>query len=76
MAALGLAKLQDKESIPLIIEACQRANPEMAPFLARSLVFFDDSQAQNAAEKFISNKKSLEELRRRIRERGADPFLF
>jgi hypothetical protein len=76
MAARGLAKLQDKESVPLIIKACKNANPEMVSFLARSLVFFDDPRAQEAAEMFISNKKSLEELRRRIREKGADPFLF
>jgi HEAT repeat protein len=76
MAARGLAKLQDKESIPLIIEACNRANPEIAPFLARSLVFFDDPLAQEAAERLIANKKALQELRRRIREKGADPFEF
>ncbi len=76
MAARGLAKLQDIESIPLIIEACGKVPKEMVAFIARTLVFFDDPRAQAAAETFIANKQLLEELRKHIRENGADPFRF
>ncbi len=74
--AKGLAKLQDKDSIPLIVEACKKAPTGMASVIARALVFFDDPRAQSAAEKFILNKQMLEDLRRRSREKGADPFLY
>lgn len=74
-AAKGLAKLQDKDSIPLIIETCRAMPQELASVIARSLLFFDDPRAQSAAEVFI-NKQMLEELRRLIREHGADPFLY
>jgi HEAT repeat protein len=52
-AALGLRELQDKASIPLIIEACQRAPADAAAAIARfSLAYFDDPQAQEAAKEF------------------------
>ena len=75
-AARGLAKLQDKDSIPSIIDACKKAPAGLDSMIARALVFFDDPRAQSAAEKFIPNKQTLEELRRRSREKGADPFLY
>lgn len=74
-AAKGLAKLQDKDSIPLIIRVCEKAPAEMAPLIAGALVFFDDQQAQAAADRFIPNKKTLEHLRKRSRGKGADPFM-
>jgi HEAT repeat protein len=46
LAAAGLAQAQDKDSIPMIIDACKRATPMMAPFFADSLLFFDDPEAQ------------------------------
>jgi hypothetical protein len=76
MAAKGLAKLQDKNSIPLIIDACSKTQKDLAALIAPSLVFFDDLRAQSAAEKFILNKQTLEDLRRRSHEKGADPFLY
>lgn len=72
-AAWGLAKLQDRDSIPLIIEVCSAMNRERAWFIARALVFFDDPRARNAAELLI-DKPILEELRKLIREHGPDPF--
>jgi PBS lyase HEAT-like repeat len=51
-AANGLAELQDKESIPLIIEACKRA-PEAAGVIAQSLVYFDDAEAQAAVDTYV-----------------------
>ena len=75
MAARGLAKLQDKGSIPLIIQACQKAPQEPAEVIAWALVFFDDPQAQSAAEKFIKNKQGLEGLRKLRVEKGIDGIL-
>lgn len=45
VAAAGLAQAQDKASIPMIIDACKRAPPSLANFLADSLLFFDDPDA-------------------------------
>jgi hypothetical protein len=53
MAALGLAELQDKDSIPLIIESCKRAPAEAAAVIAESLVYFDDAEAQRAVDTYI-----------------------
>ncbi len=74
-AAKGLAKLKDKESVPLIIEACRKAPEEVAVAIAWALVFFDDPQAQAAAERFITNKEMLEGLRKIWREKGIDGIL-
>lgn len=52
-AADGLAELQDKDSIPLIIEACKRAPTEAAAVIARSLVYFDDAEAQRAVDTYV-----------------------
>lgn len=72
VAAAGLARLQDTDSVSLIITACKRAPANAATLIARSLVFFNTSQAQSAAESFIQNKELLEELRKLSREKGAD----
>jgi hypothetical protein len=53
MAALGLAEVQDKDSIPLIIEACKRAPAEAAAGMAQSLVYFDDARAQSAVDTYV-----------------------
>jgi len=74
-AALGLAKLRDKDSIPLIIEAGRTMPQGGALFVASALLFFDDPRAQSAAEIFISDKQVIEYLRSRIRA-GTDPFLL
>lgn len=70
VAAKGLAKLQDTDSIPLIIASCKRAPSEAAALIARSLVFFNNTQAQSASETFIHNREVLEELRKLSREKG------
>jgi HEAT repeat protein len=51
-AADGLAKLKNKASIPLIIQACRQAPADAAMVIARSLLDFDDPQAQSAAKTF------------------------
>jgi hypothetical protein len=70
---MGLAKLQDKDSIPLIIEACEKVSRERALMMAIALVYFDDPRAQAAAETLL-DKPVLEERRKRIRDYGLNPF--
>jgi HEAT repeat protein len=57
-AAMGLAELHDKESIPLIIEACKKASPEIAAVIAESLVYFDDNSAQSAVDQYIPEDRA------------------
>jgi hypothetical protein len=51
-AAEGLANIQDRDSIALIIAACGR-EPLLAPVIARSLVYFDDPEAQKAVDTYV-----------------------
>ena len=53
LAAQGLAQAKDKDSIPLIIEACKRAPADAADSIVRALIFFDDSNAQNAVNTYM-----------------------
>lgn len=71
-AALGLAQIGDKDSIPLIIEACQRAPAEEAAEIALSLVYFDDSQAQNAVDVYVPRDRA--KIYREARANGKTPF--
>jgi hypothetical protein len=57
-AAMGLAEIGDKESIPLIIEACKRAPAEPAAAIAESLVYFDDITAQSAVDLFVPKDRA------------------
>jgi hypothetical protein len=57
-AAMGLAEIGDKESIPLIIEACKRAPAEPAAAIAESLVYFDDITAQSAVDQFVPKDRA------------------
>ncbi len=70
VAAQGLAKLQDKRAIAPTIRACKRVPAEVADLIAQYLPFFDDPEAQKAAEEFIQNKAVLDEVRKRAREIG------
>jgi len=71
-AALGLATIGDKDSIPLIVQACQRAPVEQASVIASSLVYFDGPQAQNAVDKYLS--KEMAKASREKRANGGTPF--
>ena len=51
-AADGLMQLKDKDSIPLIIQACRQAPAEAASVISNALSDTDDPQAQNAAIEF------------------------
>ena len=71
-AALGLAELQDKDSIPYIVQACEAAPADLPALIARSLVYFDDPEAQKALDKYVSKEDA-----RRLREgraEGKSPF--
>ena len=46
-AAKGLVQIQDKDLIPLIIAACQRATTGYASEIAKSLIWFDDPLGTN-----------------------------
>src|SRR6185312_8072957 len=68
-SALGLALLQDKNSIPLIIEAAKNAPLEAQAVIARALVAFDDPKARAAADELIPDKAILEDLKQRVKEK-------
>jgi len=57
-AAKGLAEIGDENSIPLIINACQKAPKEVAEAMAESLVYFDDEAAQSAVDRFIDKESA------------------
>ena len=53
VAASALAMLKDKDSMPLIVEACKRAPSNAKSAIALSLLAFRDPEAQSAAEPFL-----------------------
>jgi len=57
-AANGLAEIQDKDSIALIIEACKRAPAAAAALIAESLIYFDDAEAQSAVDTYIPKERA------------------
>jgi hypothetical protein len=57
-AAMGLAEIGDKESIPFIIEACKLAPAEAAAAMAESLAYFDDITAQSALDLFVPKDRT------------------
>jgi hypothetical protein len=58
VAAQGLAEMQDKDSIALIIDACKRSPAEAAAVTAESLVYFDDAEAQSAVDIYIPKDRA------------------
>jgi HEAT repeat protein len=71
-AALGLAELKDKDSIPLIIEACKRAPSSAAGIIAIPLVYFDDPAAQSAFDQYVP--KGMADAYRQTAATGQGPF--
>jgi HEAT repeats len=67
-AALGLAEIGDKDSIPFITEACKKAPADVASVIAESLIYFDSTEAQSAVDKFIP--KHLADIYRDARAHG------
>jgi HEAT repeat protein len=71
VSAAGLATLQDRNSIPLIIEAAGKAPQEARWPIAQHLLSFEDHNADKAAEELISDKKLLSDLKQRATEQRA-----
>jgi len=71
-AAEGLANIQDRESIPLIVEACKREPAAAAAVIAKSLVYFDDPEAQRAVDTYVP--ADMAKLYRKARADGKTPF--
>ncbi|WP_433975013.1 HEAT repeat domain-containing protein [Tunturiibacter lichenicola] len=55
-AAAGLVRARDNDSIPLIIDACKNASPDVASSIANALVYFDDPRAQSAVDRYLSKE--------------------
>ena len=72
LAAMGLAEIGDKDSVPFIIEACRRAPSEVAAVIARSLVYFDAPEAQGAVDQFIPKEAAA--MYREARANGKKPL--
>jgi hypothetical protein len=70
--AMGLAQIQDKESIPLIIAAAKRAPSGFDGAIAEPLIYFDDVQAQSAVDAHIPRDKAA--LLREARVQGKGVF--
>lgn len=68
--AKGLAQIQDKHSIPLIIAAAQRAPTGYNSLSAESLVYFDDAQAQSAVDTDMTKDRAKMAREERTRGRG------
>jgi hypothetical protein len=68
--AKGLAQIQDKQSIPLIIAAAQRAPIGYNSLIAESLVYFDDEQAQSSVDTYMPKEKATMARGERARGRG------
>jgi hypothetical protein len=71
-AAKGLAQIQDKQSIPLIIAAAQKAPAGYNSLIAESLVYFDDTQAQSAVDQLMPKEKAT--MFREARTQGMGVF--
>jgi HEAT repeat protein len=71
-AAKGLAQIQDKQSIPLIVAAAQRAPTGLNSLIAEPLLYFDDAQAQSAADQLIPKEDA--KMLREARAKGMGVF--
>ena len=74
MAAKSLALIQDKGSIPLIIEASRKAPSDAAVAIADSLIYFDDAEAQRGADLYLP--KTYAAAVREARAHGKTPFHY
>jgi HEAT repeat protein len=72
-AAAGLARARDKDSVPLIIDACKNASPDVASaFASQVLVYFDDPRAQSAVDQYLS--KEAAKFAREQKANGVGPL--
>lgn len=71
-AAEGLAVLRDNDSVPLIIATCKKVSASERTLLAKSLLYFDDPQAQAYAALYLPKRTYLY-IRQRVSQ-GHTPF--
>lgn len=70
-SSLGLARLDDRQSIPEIIAAAQHfRSPKERRMIAKSLLYFDSSKAQFAAERLIRDPALVRRWREEVSRRG------
>jgi hypothetical protein len=69
-AALGLARLQDDKAVPAIIAAAEREPPEERSMIAKTLLYFANSDAQHAAERLVNDPVRFQRWRVEVRKRG------
>jgi HEAT repeat protein len=73
LAAGGLARARDKDSVSLIIDACKNAPPDVASaFASQVLVYFDDPRAQSAVDQYLS--KDAAKFAREQKAGGVGPL--
>jgi len=73
IAAAGLVRARDTDSIPLIIDLCKNASPEVASAIADNvLVYFDDPRAQSAVDQYLS--KDAAKFAREQKAEGVGPL--
>jgi HEAT repeat protein len=73
IAASGLARAQDKDSVQLIIDVCKNAPPDVASVIAaNALVYFDDPRAQSAVDQYLS--KDAAKFSRAQKAEGGGPL--
>ena len=72
-AAAGLARARDSDSVPLIIDLCKNASPDVASSIASQvLVYFDDPRAQSAVDQYLS--KEAAKFAREEKANGLGPL--
>jgi len=69
-AALGLARLQDHKAVPAIIAAAKRERHEERSMIAKTLLYFADSEAQHAAERLVGDPVRIQRWRVEVSRRG------
>jgi len=75
-AAQGPARLQDARAVRPLIEASRRVPAEIGETIGTALVFFNDPDAQAAAERSIPDKAVLNAWRERPLEGAKAIFGF
>lgn len=69
-ASLGLARLQDNSSVPLIIVAARREPRMERRMIAKALLYFPITEAQRAAERLTGDPVLLRRWRAEVKKRG------
>lgn len=69
-AALGLARLQDDTCVPKIIAAAKRMPREERNMIAKTLLYFTNSEAQHGAERLIEDPARIQRWRAEVSRRG------